>query len=132
MFASAGYAAAKARYSSIDVGSKVEGASPHGLIVILYEELLKGLDTLAAGLSANGTLTRAAAIQRKSRVSAILLGLEGSLDHGQGGTLSRDLASVYREARRLVEAGTANHDPKPIIQAREMMAEISMAWARIG
>src|ERR1700744_2475578 len=101
MFAQAGYAAAKARYNSIDVDAKVEGATPHGLIAILYEELLKGLDTLAAGLSANGTLTRTGAIQRKARATGILKGLEGSLDHAQGGTLARDLATVYREARRL-------------------------------
>ncbi len=132
MFATAGYAAAKARYNTIDLATKVEGASPHRLISVMYEELIQSLDTLAAGLSANGTLTRANAIQRKSRANAILLGLEGCLDHGQGGELARGLAAIYREARRLIDAGTAGHDPKPIIQAREMMSEIAEAWAGIG
>lgn len=133
MFASAAYApAARKQYAAIDLGSKVEGASPHRLIAILYEELIKTFDALAVGLAANGTLSREGAIKRRSRASSILLGLEGSLDHAQGGELSRGLASIYREARRLVDAAVAQHDPKPIIQAREMIVEIAEAWAKIG
>jgi len=132
MFATAGYAVARARYNTIDLASRVEGASPHQLIAVLYDELIKSLDTLAVGLSANGTLTRAAAIQRKSRANAILLSLEGCLDHAQGGELAQGLAAIYREGRRLIDAGVRSHDPKPIIQTREMISEISDAWARIG
>ncbi len=132
MLATAGYAAAKARYNTIDLASRVEGASPHRLIAVLYDELIKALDTLAVGLSANGTLTRSGAIQRKSRANAILLSLEGCLDHAQGGELARGLTAIYREARRLVDEGALGHDPMPIIQAREMITEISDAWARIG
>jgi flagellar secretion chaperone FliS len=132
MYAAAGYAAAKARYNTIDLASRVEGATPHQLISVLYDEVRKALDTLAVGLSANGTLSRAGAIERKSRVNAILLSLEGCLDHTQGGELAQGLAAIYREARRLADAGAIGHDPKPIIQAREMIAEIAEAWARIG
>ncbi len=132
MFATAGYAAAKAQYSSIDIASKVEGATPHQLITVLYDELIKSLDTLVVGLSANGTLTRAGAIQRKARANAILFGLDGCLDHEQGGELARGLSAIYREARRLLEAAVAQHDPKPVIQAREMISEIASAWAKIG
>ncbi len=132
MLATAGYGAAKARYATIDLSSKVEGASPHQLISILYEELIKTLDTMAVGLAANGTLSRDGVIARRSRASAILMGLEGSLDHAQGGELAQGLAAIYREARRLIGEGAAQHDPKPIIQTREMIAEIAEAWARIG
>ena len=50
MLATAGYAAATARYNTIDLASRVEGASPHRLIAVLYDELIKSLDTLAVGL----------------------------------------------------------------------------------
>jgi flagellar secretion chaperone FliS len=130
MYATAGYA--RKRYASVDVSSKVEGASPHQLIAVLYDEAMKGLDTLAAGMAANGVLTSEGIIQRRSRVNGILLGLEGSLDHQQGGELSQNLRAVYREARRLLGEGTAARDPKPVIRAREMIAEIATAWAQIG
>jgi flagellar protein FliS len=132
MFANAGYASARARYATIDLASKVEGASPHQLIAVLYDEVLKTLDTLAVGLAANGTLPREGVIQRRSRANSILLGLEGSLDHAQGGELARGLSAIYREARRMIGVGVTGHDPKLIIQAREMIAEIAAAWAKIG
>jgi flagellar secretion chaperone FliS len=132
MFASTGYAAAKQHYASIDLGSKIEGATPHRLIAVLYEELLKTFDALAVGLAANGTLSREGVIKRRSRANSILQGLEGSLDHAQGGEIAGGLAAIYREARRLVAAGAIQSDPKPIIQAREMISEIADAWARIS
>ncbi len=132
MFASAGYAAAKQQYATIDLGSKIEGASPHKLIAILYEELLKTLDTLAVGLAANGTLSREGVIKRRSHANSILQGLEGSLDHKQGGEIAQGLAAIYREARRLIGVAATQSDPKSIIQAREMIAEIADAWGRIG
>jgi flagellar protein FliS len=132
MFASTGYAAAKQQYASIDLGSKIEGATPHRLIAILYEDLLKTFDALAVGLAANGTLSRDGVIRRRSHANSILQGLEGSLDHAQGGEIAGGLAAIYREARRLIAMGAVQSDPKPIIQAREMIAEIADAWARIG
>ena len=132
MFASAGYAAAKQRYATIDLSSNIEGASPHRLIAVLYEEVLKTLDALAVGLAANGTLSRDGVIKRRAHVNSILQGLEGSLDHRQGGEIAGGLAAIYREARRLVAQAAMQSDPKPIIQAREMIAEIADAWARIG
>ncbi len=132
MLASAGYAAARQHYATIDLASKIEGASPHRLIAVLYEELLKTFDTLAVGLAANGTLSRDGVIKRRSHANSILHGLEGSLDHAQGGEIAGGLAAIYREARRLLGIAAAQSDPKPIIEAREMIAEIADAWARIG
>lgn len=127
-----GAAVAKARYREVDVGAKVAGATPHGLIAVLYDELIKTLDTLAVGIGPNGTLARAGIIDRRARASSILLGLEGSLDHGQGGELAQGLQAVYREARRLIGAGIDARDPQLLRQAREMISEIAEAWAQIG
>jgi flagellar secretion chaperone FliS len=127
-----GYAAAKARYRTIDIDSRVQGASPHGLIAVLYEELAKTLDTLALGVGPTGTMQMPAIISRRSRANSILLGLEVSLDHAQGGDLARGLSAIYREARRLIGVGIDQHDPNPIVQAREMIAEIAEAWDSIG
>ena len=123
-------AAARARYRNVDLGSKVEGASPHRLIGILYEELLKTLDAMTAAMA--GDAPRATMPARRARASSILLGLETSLDHANGGELSAKLALVYREARRLIGEGAARNDPQRIGQAREIVAEIAEAWNVIG
>lgn len=137
MFGTMGQAAARARYRDVDLGSKVEGASPHRLIAILFEELGRTLDTIAATLARPapvgvGGAMRPGLPERRARAVSILCALEGSLDHDAGGALSRDLAAVYRQARRLVETGVSSGDPVAIAEARAMIGEIAEAWASIG
>lgn len=130
MFGSHGHVAARTRYAHVDLGSRIEGASPHRLIGVLFDELTKTLDALAAGISAGGA--RAGLLQRRARASSILSGLEGSLDHEAGGALARSLSAIYREARRLLGEGVSTGDPAPIAEARAMIAEIAEVWAAIG
>jgi flagellar secretion chaperone FliS len=122
------FGVAKARYQSVDLSSRVEGASPHELVMILFDELLKALDAMAAAAERKDFVQRG---QRQSRALSILLGLESSLDFSQGGDLARDLALVYREGRRLIIAGGRDDETK-IVKAREMLGEIASAWGQIG
>lgn len=132
MYATGYASSAKKSYANIDIGARVEAASPHQLVSVLFEELLKNLDTLIVGLGANGTLNRSGVILRRARANTILLGLEGSLDRSKGGEVAAGLSAVYREARRLIAAGSDGNDAEPIREARAMIAEIAGAWAQIG
>lgn len=128
MFGQTGYAAARARYRDLDLSTKVEGASPHRLIAILFEELLKSLDTIAAAFAAGVAPYASGMPERRARATAILLGLEGSLDHDNGGELAARLTAIYREARGLLGKG----DAASVAAARVMIADIAEAWNSIG
>ena len=132
MYATGYASSAKKSYANIDIGARVEAASPHQLVSVLFEELLKNLDTLIVGLGASGTLNRSGVILRRARANTILLGLEGSLDRRQGGEVAAGLSAVYREARRQIATGSDANDAEPIREARAMIAEIAGAWAQIG
>ena len=123
------FGAARARYQSVDLSSRIEGASPHGLVAILLEELLKALDAMSVAWARKDFTQRGA---RQSRALSILHGLEGSLDHEHGGEVAESLATIYGEARRLVIAAGRNNDPAQLSRAREMLAEISSAWDAIA
>ena len=123
------FRAGTARYQSVDISSRIEGATPHQLVQIMYEELLKALDAMAFATSRGDYVQRG---ERQSRVLAILTGLETSLDFDKGGQIAVDLVAIYREARRLVVAGGREGDARMVVQAREMIAEISNAWDGIG
>lgn len=123
------YAAPGARYRDIDVAARVEGATPHGLVLIMFEELLKGLDTLHAVDSA-GDLARRNAAQ--ARVISLLHGLETSLDHRRGGEIADNLGRIYREARRLLGPTPGIERSTALTQARDMLATVSGAWEAIG
>ena len=116
-----------AHYRDLDVQARVEGASPHGLVQILYDELLKALDALRAAEHAG---TRLPTVH--SRALSILAGLETGLDTQRGGEVSRTLRAIYREARRLLGTAYGPARAAALDQARAMMAEIAAAWGAIA
>src|SRR3954471_1656270 len=118
-----------ARYQSVDLSSRLEGATPHQLVQIMYEELLKALDAMAFATARGDYIQRG---QRQSKALAILTGLETSLDFEKGGEIAMGLVTIYREARRLLIAAGRDGDAALVNKAREMIQEISSAWDAIG
>lgn len=123
------FGAARARYQLVDIVSRIEGANPHQLVGILYDELLQSLDAMAVAI-ARGDLSQRGT--RQARALRLLSGLETSLDFEQGGEIALGLAKMYREARRLVIAAARDNDAAKVGQARDMLGEIAGAWAEIG
>lgn len=123
------YSAPTARYRDIDVASRVEGATPHGLVLIMFDELLKGIDTLSAAEVARDQMRRNTA---QARVVSLLHGLESSLDYKRGGEIADNLGRIYREARRLLGPTPGMERPTALTQARDMLATVSGAWEAIG
>ena len=123
------YAPPGARYRDVDVSARIEGASPHGLIMILFEELLKGVDTLRAA-ERTGDAWRHAAVQ--ARATSILHGLEAGLDYEKGGEIAVSLGRIYKEARRLLATPAGAERMPALDQARAMLGDIAGAWASIG
>jgi flagellar protein FliS len=123
------YGGAGARYRNIDMSSRLEGASPHRLVAILFEELLRAIETAQA---ADRQGDRGKRAERQSRALSILHALEASLDFQTGGEIAVSLSSIYREARRLIGVGGREAQPAMIEQARAMLADIASAWNEIG
>ncbi|MFM6853280.1 MAG: flagellar export chaperone FliS [Sphingopyxis sp.] len=121
---------ARLSYGSVDFTSRVEGATPHQLVVILFDELLASLDTMAIA-AARGQF--ATYLDRQSRALAVLQGLDTSLDFEAGGELARGLASIYSQAKqRILNASQTEDRVAAITGVRVMLAEIADAWAAIG
>ena len=121
--------AGTASYKNVDISSRIEGATPHQLVQIMYEELLKTMDAMAFATSRGDYVQRG---ERQAKALAILVELESSLDFDKGGQIAVDLVAIYREARRLLIAGGRDGDARIVVRAREMIQEISEAWDAIG
>ncbi|MCW2363692.1 flagellar protein FliS [Sphingobium sp. B1D7B] len=121
--------AALRHYAAVDSGSRVEGATPHQLVRILFDELLLALDTAALALKAGD---RHKCLDRQTRALAILHALETSLDFEQGGEIAISLATIYRETRRRTLEATVANDPSLMESAHGFIAEIASAWKQIG
>ena len=129
MYMSRGKFGASARYQSVDIASRIEGASAHQLVQVMYEELLKALDAMAVATRRGDYGQRG---ERQSRALAILSGLETSLDFEKGGEIAAGLVAIYREARRLIIAAGREGDANRIQQARDMLFEIASAWDQLA
>lgn len=122
------FGAVRARYQNVDLASRVEGASPHGLVSILLDELMKSMEAMAAACNRRDFTQRGAA---QARALNMLNGLESSLDFEKGGEIAQSLASIYREARRLTLAGARDNDAEQVLRGRTMVGEIASAWQAI-
>lgn len=130
MYFGNGYSgAANRRYAAVDTGSRVEGANPHQLVKILFDELLLSIDA-AIILDRNGD--RARCSEKQARALSIIHALESSLDFDRGGQVALGLAQIYREARRLIVAGLQTRTAGEMDKARHLISEIADAWAAIG
>lgn len=116
-------------YKAVDTASRVEGASPHDLVVILFDEVLLRLDASIRHAQRGETVPM---IQARARASAIVIALEESLDFNKGGELALALARIYREASRRINAAMSVDKVDLLVSARQMLAEIAEAWRTIA
>jgi len=129
MYARSMHTGAGAQYRAIDVSSKIEGASPHRLVAILYEELVQSLSTMKLAIRrVDGNRQRDA----QTRALMIVQSLTSSLDFSRGGDIANALASVYGEVRRLTMLGGQTQDAEAVDRGQKLVAEIADAWNRIG
>lgn len=119
---------AAAQYRQIDLASRTDGASPHVLVTLLYEELSIALGVMTRAGEAGDAARRG---QLHERACTILHALEHGLDLRGGGDLARSLAQIYGQMRRRLTAARAGDDAA-LAEISEGVASLSAAWARIA
>jgi flagellar protein FliS len=106
----------------------VEGATPIGLIVLLYQgavvELRKGL----AALQARDIEARTNAFRR---VLAIVGELKRSLDFERGGEVAHNFARFYRLAERIILDCSVRQEPGQLPELLEQFELILAAWRQV-
>ena len=117
-------------YANVAINVGVESASPHRLILMLYEGALLSL-MLAEQCMKDGRVgERGAAISKA--ISIIGEGLRASLNAESGGELAGRLDALYDYmVRRLVEANTENR-PAPLQEVSRLLRELKTAWEEIA
>ncbi|MCH4894189.1 MULTISPECIES: flagellar export chaperone FliS [unclassified Sphingomonas] len=118
----------EATYRAVDLAGRVGGSDSHGLVGLLYEELIRALRT-AAWAAENQKL--ALKSERVTRAVAILFALENGLDFERGGGVADTLATLYRGMRGDIVSASLGTDPAPFRRAADDLAEISGAWASL-
>lgn len=113
-------------YAAVSRTSRVLGASPASLPVILLEELC---EVVSVAIRHNDDSKRFE--DECFRAVAILMTLEAGLDHRQGGDLADRLGEIYRHAHRCLTKAMTQNDPKWCDDALAAIAPIRDAWRAI-
>ncbi|MCJ8156364.1 flagellar export chaperone FliS [Sphingomonas sp. LaA6.9] len=117
---------ASAQYGQIDLNARIASASPHGLVSILFEELLRAMGMVRKSTQPH---RRSEAL---SRALSILQSLNDTLNFESGGQIATSLSAIYGEARRLLLKGMREQDTAPVAEAEAMIAEIAQSWNTIS
>jgi flagellar protein FliS len=116
-------------YASVGLETGVAAASPHKLIVMLFDGALTSLTIALNEMRAKNIAAKGRAISKTIRI--IEEGLRASLDKSAGGDIAGSLDSLYEFiSRRLVQANLENK-PEYIEEAQRLLGELRGAWLAI-
>ena len=117
-------------YANVGVESGVLSASPHRLIVMLYEGAELAVRMAIKHMNDGDFGKKSAAISKAS--SIILEGLRAALDTRQGGEIARQLDSLYEYMNKRLMLANLNNQTAPLEEVLGLLRELHGAWLQIG
>lgn len=129
MYGRANLAQARNQYKSLELASRVEAASPHALVTILYDELMRSLDVLGAALRQGRDLVGE---PHAHRARSILTALAASLDFDQGGNVATILSQVYWAMSRQLSEILTSGDATKLAELRTGVGTIADSWRQVA
>ena len=117
-------------YRQMGIDSDALVASPHQLIVMLFDGALRAIDTALIQMKDADLEGKGRSIGKA--IDIVGSGLATSLDLERGGDIAANLSSLYAYiVQRLSEANLAN-DSDRLDEARRLLAQLRDSWVAIG
>lgn len=127
---SANSRAALNSYRKVGVETGVASASPHRLILMLYEGAIAAIASAQQDVRLKNVAAKGEAISKA--ISIIDGGLKASLDLNVGGELARNLSELYDYmGRRLLQANIRN-DAAALEEVRQLLLQLAGAWESLA
>lgn len=122
-------AIASQHYRMLEIKSRVESASAHGLVALLYEELLRALDLCIASATKRNAVSGG---NPAAKALSIIIALESSLDLEKGGDLAVTLARIYRACSQSLNEAGRTGDTEKMSKIRDAISNIAYAWQALS
>lgn len=117
-------------YQKVGLESGVMNASPHQLIMMLFDGAQSALIRARILMSQGESSGKGAALSKA--INIINNGLSAGLDMEKGGELAQNLSALYDYmSRRLLHANLHN-DEQAITEVLALLENIADAWRQIG
>ncbi|MEP6878530.1 MAG: flagellar export chaperone FliS [Nitrosospira sp.] len=117
-------------YARVGLETGVVAASPHKLILMLYEGARIALSSGLTHMRNNEINAKGEAISKA--ITIISSGLRASLDVKAGGELAQQLDALYEYMSHKLLLGNLHNKPEYIEEVARLLGELSEAWESIG
>ncbi|MBS0309453.1 MAG: flagellar export chaperone FliS [Proteobacteria bacterium] len=117
-------------YTKVAVETGVTSASPHKLIVMLFDGALVAVSTAATQMKAGNISAKGESISKAIQI--IENGLRASLEKNVGGGIAANLDALYEYmCNRLLTANLKNQ-PEVLDEVHGLLKDLKEAWEAIG
>lgn len=117
-------------YAKVGLETGVVAATPHQLIVMLYEGAELAVRMAIKHMNEGDMAKKSAAISKAGAI--ILEGLRAALDVKQGGELAQQLDSLYEYMNKRLLLAHLNNQTAPLEEVLGLLRELHGAWMKIG
>ncbi|RCV90899.1 flagellar export chaperone FliS [Billgrantia montanilacus] len=130
MRGAAAYGRGAGAYARVGVESGVMSASPHQLIVMLFDGAQGAVRAARIHMQSGNVAEKGKSISKALNI--VNNGLLAALDTEKGGEIAERLGSLYEYISRLLLAANLHNDEESLDQAERLLEDISSAWREIG
>jgi flagellar secretion chaperone FliS len=116
-------------YAKVGIETGVMAASPHRLIVMLFDGALSSLVTAQMHLKAGNIVGKGQSISKA--ISIIDDGLRASLDKKVGGEIALSLDSLYEYMSKQLLLGNLHNDMNKLEEVQRLLTDLKGAWLAI-
>ncbi len=117
-------------YARVGVETGVSAASPHQLIVMLFDGALMAVSDATSQMKSGNIPAKGQSISKA--ISIIESGLRASLDKKAGGAIAGNLDALYEYmCNRLMQANLKNQ-PGMLDEVRDLLKDLKQSWESIG
>ncbi|WP_342119398.1 flagellar export chaperone FliS [Pseudoduganella sp. OTU4001] len=117
-------------YAKVGLETGVSAASPHKLIVMLYDGALAAIATASVQMGAGNIQEKGKAISKAIQI--IDNGLRASLDKEVGGEIAANLDALYEYMSSRLLHANINNDQQALEEVRGLLADLRDTWNQIG
>jgi len=117
-------------YANVGLETGVVAASPHQLIIMLYEGAELAVRMAIRHMNEGDLAKKSAAITKAS--SIIMDGLRAALDPQQGGDIALQLDALYDYMNQRLMLAHVKNQTAPLKEVLGLLQELRGAWQQIG
>lgn len=117
-------------YTQVGLETGVVAASPHKLIVMLFEGALVAVSTAMEQMKAGNIAGKGKSISKA--INIIDNGLRASLNKEAGGEIGRNLDALYEYMSGRLLLANLQNNPEILAEVHRLLTDLKGAWDAIG